>query len=117
MLWKAKQKDGLRIIGVNLYEPPERVKSLVTQMKLTFPIVIDATGEVARTYGVRFTPTHFLVDRTGTVRAAGAGGLDWNGPAAQAAVQVLLEAKPSKAATPARRAPAALLTGSTKGEK
>jgi peroxiredoxin len=61
-------------------------------MSLTFPVVIDTTGEIARTYGVRFTPTHFLIDRAGTVRAGGSGGKDWNSPDAHAVVRVLLEA-------------------------
>lgn len=71
-------------------------------MKLTFPIVIDSTGEIAREYGVRFTPTHFLIDRAGIVRAGGAGGKDWNSPAAHAVVRVLLESEPAKASSPAR---------------
>ncbi len=73
-------------------EPEERVKAYVADMKLTFPIAIDARGEVARTYGVRFTPTHFLIDRSARVRAGGSGRKDWSGPPAQALVQVLLDA-------------------------
>jgi len=71
-------------------------------MKLTFPIVIDYTGDVAREYGVRFTPTHFLIDRAGIVRAGGSGNKDWNSPAAHAVVQVLLETPPAKASSPVR---------------
>jgi peroxiredoxin len=79
------------VIGVNLSESPERVKAYAGEMRLTFPIVIDSSGELARTYGVRFTPTHFLIDRRGTVRAAGSGAKDWNGSVARAAVQLLLD--------------------------
>lgn len=92
------------MIGVNLSEPSERVKAYVAEMKLTFPVVIDTAGEVARDYGVRFTPTHFLIDRSGIVRAGGAGHRDWNGPAAHAAVRVLLEATPTELSkSPARQ--------------
>lgn len=83
-------------------EPPERVKGYVADMKLTFPSVIDATGEVARAYGVRFTPSHFLIDRSGRVRAGGSGRKDWNSPQAHALVQVLLEASAPKISPPAR---------------
>lgn len=86
------------MIGINLGEPAERVRASVAELGLTFPVVIDADGELAQTYGVRLTPTHFLIDRAGVVRAAGAGGRDWNGPAAHAVVRRLLEG------TPARRA-------------
>lgn len=103
-LWNAKRGDGLRVIGVNLSESPERVKAYVSEMKLTFPIVIDASGEVTRAYAVRFTPTHFLIDRAGIVRAGGSGGKDWNGPLAHDAIRALLEASPASPATsPARQ--------------
>jgi hypothetical protein len=71
-------------------------------MKLTFPIVIDSTGEVARDYGVRFTPTHFLIDHAGVVRAGGSGSKDWNSPAAHAVVRVLLDPKPANGSSPVR---------------
>ncbi|MBI4638652.1 MAG: TlpA family protein disulfide reductase [Candidatus Rokubacteria bacterium] len=103
-LWKTRQREGLRIIGVNLSEPAERVKSYVAKMKLTFPVVIDASGEVARSYGVRFTPTHFLVDRAGVVRAGGSGSNDWNSAPAHAAVRILLGANSHEPTiAPARR--------------
>lgn len=89
-LWRAKRKDGLRVIGINLMEPSGKVKAYVGEMKLTFPIVLDRTGNVAREYGVRSTPTHFLIDRSGVVRAAGSGGKNWNGSKAHAAIEALL---------------------------
>ncbi len=82
------------MIGVNLSEPAERVKAYAAEMKLTFPLVIDPDGELARAYGVRFTPTHFLIDRSGIVRAGGAGARDWDGPTARAAIAILLEPTP-----------------------
>lgn len=87
---------------MNLSESPDRVRAYVAQMKLTFPIVIDSTGKVARDYGVRFTPTQFLIDRTGIVRAGGSGAKDWNSPAAHAVVRLLLEPTSAKASSPVR---------------
>ncbi len=86
---------GLRVIGVNLSEPEARVRAYVAEMRLTFPIVIDRDGELAQGYGVRFTPTHVLVDRAGVTRAAGAGARDWNGPLGRAAVELLLGPRPA----------------------
>lgn len=71
-------------------------------MKLTFPIVIDASSEVSNTYGVRFTPTHFLIDRAGIVRAGGSGSKEWNSALADAAVRILLEAPTKTSKAPAR---------------
>ncbi len=79
---------------MNLSEPPARVRAYVAEMKLTFPVVIDADGGVAQAYAVRFTPTHFLIDRAGVVRAGGSGGRDWNGPTAHSVVDQLLDGTP-----------------------
>lgn len=78
------------MIAVNLGEPPARVRAYVAELGLTLPVAIDATGTVGRAYGVQFTPMHFLIDRSGVVRAGGAGARDWTGPAARAAARLLL---------------------------
>ena len=88
---------------MNLSEPSERVRAYVSKMNLTFPIVIDGSGEVARTYKAQFTPTHFLIDRSGTVRAGGSGAREWNSHEARAAVQALLETSLTKTSKPARQ--------------
>ncbi len=90
------------MLAINLSEPPERVRAYVAESRLTLPVAIDTTGEVAQAYGVQFTPTHFLIDRAGIVRAAGAGARDWTGPAAQTAVRLLLAspARPDRATPP-----------------
>ncbi len=87
---------------MNLSEPRERAEAYVADMKLTFPIVIDTGGEVARAYGVRFTPTHFLIDGSGKVRAGGSGRKDWSSPQAHALVQVLLDASDPNTLKPVR---------------
>ena len=100
-LWRAKRKDGLRVIGLNLGESPATVKAYVRSTKITFPIVIDRGMKVATTYGVRFTPTHILIDGAGVVRAGGSGAKEWTSPAAHAAVGVLFETQRVSAARPA----------------
>jgi hypothetical protein len=93
------------VIAINLSEPPERVRAYVAELRLTLPVAVDTTGEVARAYAVQFTPTHFLIDRAGIVRAGGAGAREWTGPAAHAAVQLLLAspARPGRATPPPPR--------------
>jgi len=85
-------------VGINLGEPQDRVARYAAEMGLSFPIVIDAGGAVSREYGVHFTPTHVLIDRTGVVRAAGAGAQDWTGVAARAAIDALMLAPSPRAA-------------------
>jgi len=84
------------VIGINLGEPMVRVKAYAAELGVSFPVVIDANGRVAQAYGVRFTPTHFLIDRQGVVRAGGSGSRDWNGDAARAALQLLRQPAPAR---------------------
>lgn len=105
------------MIGVNLAESPDRVKAYVSEMRLTFPVVIDSTGEVARTWGVRATPTHFLIDRAGIVRAGGMGAKDWSTPAAHAVIHALLGASGAGLSTPPARPDRAASAPTVKTER
>jgi len=59
----------LVIIGVNhtTLDQPAVINDFVAEMGATFPIVLDETGEVAKTYQVKGLPTSFFVDRNGVV--------------------------------------------------
>ena len=51
--------------------------------KLTFPALIDSDSRVSRLYGVRGTPTRFLIDRHGKLIAGSVGPWDWASEEAQ----------------------------------
>jgi peroxiredoxin len=86
----------VRVVGINLGEPAEHVKAYAAEMRVSFPVVIDTGGRLAQTYGVRFTPTHFLIDRRGIVRAGGSGSRDWDGDVAHAAFRWLRQPAPAR---------------------
>ena len=44
-----------------------QVPAFVEEFDLTFPIVLDETGEVSQTYQVIGLPTSILIDQNGTV--------------------------------------------------
>ncbi|MFQ5893248.1 MAG: peroxiredoxin family protein [Nitrospinota bacterium] len=48
--------------------------------RLTFPHLLDADHEVTRTYGVRYTPTSFIVDQRGHIVARVIGLRPWADP-------------------------------------
>ena len=66
-----------RIIAVNLKEDHEIVKSFVSQLSLTFPILLDLTGEIASTYGASTLPMTYLIDKDGTILSRIIGIRDW----------------------------------------
>jgi thiol-disulfide isomerase/thioredoxin len=65
----------LEIIGVNQAEPAAGVGGFAQDMGLTFPIPLDARGEVSRQYAVRSLPTTFFIDRAGIIRRIQSGPL------------------------------------------
>lgn len=60
-----KYKDQVEVIGVNLHEDKSVVEKFIEKTGITFPIVIDSSGNVARSYGVRYTNFHVLIDKEG----------------------------------------------------
>ena len=51
----------------------------------------DATGEVAKNYGINYTPTVFLVDREGRLVGKAIGERQWTGEQGRALLRLLLE--------------------------
>jgi thiol-disulfide isomerase/thioredoxin len=56
------------VIGVSVDESgPEAVKTFVTDMKMTYPIVLDAEGKLANVLQTSVLPTTVLLDRNGKI--------------------------------------------------
>ena len=65
-----KFKDrGFTTVAVAMsYDPPAYVVNFAQSRKLPFPVAIDNTGEVARSFdGVQLTPTTFLINKRGEI--------------------------------------------------
>lgn len=67
---------GLSFLLVDMQEDPDDVATFLGDLGVTLPAVVDASGEVVKTYRVRALPTTFFVDRAGVVRFAQLGQLD-----------------------------------------
>lgn len=66
----AENSDNLVIIGVNhtSADSPALVPDFVEEFGITFPIVLDETGEVVKTYQVLGLPTSVFIDRNGIIQ-------------------------------------------------
>jgi peroxiredoxin len=78
------------VLGLNMREAPDLVKTYVAKHRLTFPHLLDAEAKVASMFAVPGTPTTLLIDREGQVLAGGLGYRDWAAPAAHRLVESLL---------------------------
>lgn len=61
-------KAGLVTLGVNLDDDTARARSIVQQLALSFPMLIDAAKEVGRLYDLGAMPTTVFIDREGVIR-------------------------------------------------
>ena len=73
---------GLEILAVSIDAGSEaavaaKVNEFMAELKLTFPAVLDLTGDVVQAYRLRGLPTTFLIDRKGVIRVAEIGFRDW----------------------------------------
>lgn len=67
--------DDIRILAVNIQEDREVVKDFVREFGLTFTVLLDSDGSVARTYRIAAIPTSFFIDRSGIIRLRWVGAL------------------------------------------
>jgi len=74
--YKQYQDQGLVIIGVNTGDdnPDEGLRAFIQNTLVTFPIVRDRDGQIARMYNIKGLPTSIFIDRKGIVRDIVVGG-------------------------------------------
>lgn len=70
--------DGLVVLGIDLavQDNLKDVPPFIQELNLTFPILLDKTGDVsAGLYGLRGLPTSYFIDQGGTLRRIQIGGM------------------------------------------
>lgn len=83
--------EGLNVIAVSVDAPFGRIDSsgnvggnveeFARSMGLTFPIWLDPSGGIQRTYRATGVPESFLIDRNGTIIKKVIGATVWDSPA------------------------------------
>lgn len=63
------------VLGINIQEPQDVVRSYAQRVGLTMPIGVDPTSEIAEAYAVGAIPAHYFIDADGLVRDIRVGGL------------------------------------------
>lgn len=80
--YEQLQASGVEIVGINLRHQEEvgakgdeAVRSFVQNFGVTYPVVLDADGEVARLYQISPLPTSYFIDAAGNIRYVYVGTL------------------------------------------
>lgn len=83
-------RQGLAVVGINAREDAAKVRRYATQLRLTFPLVLDVEGRINAQYGVIGLPTTFVIGRNGRAVAFAVGAREWGGAPARALIEALL---------------------------
>ena len=87
-VYERSKGRGLEVLAVNTtYQDSERAALEFTQeLGLTFPVPLDRSGMVSRSYQLRALPSTFFVDRDGIIRKVIIGG-----PMSEVTIQTAVE--------------------------
>jgi peroxiredoxin len=65
----------LTILAVNFDEPPDLVQEFISELGITFPVLLDPGAALQEAYWVRGYPTSMFVDRSGIIQVVHVGAL------------------------------------------
>ena len=66
--YAAHRADGLVLVAIDVQEDPSTVREYATRYGLSYPIGLDVTGAVFRTYLIFGLPSQYFIDRDGVIR-------------------------------------------------
>jgi peroxiredoxin len=80
--------QGFIVLAVNMtsQDDPQAVLPFVTERGLTYPILLDDKGEIAKAYQMKSLPSSFFINRDGTIHEVVIGG-----PMAEALLRTRIE--------------------------
>jgi peroxiredoxin len=87
---KLKNKD-FAMVTINLQESASQVEAFFKEFKLTFTVLLDSTGEVGVSFGIRAIPTTYILDKTGRIIGQVSGPREWDSKAAIALFENLID--------------------------
>ena len=75
-LYDEYKDQGFVVLAINMtyQDNPAAVVPFVQENGLTFPILLEGTGEVGETYELRSLPSSFFIDRNGIIQEVVIGG-------------------------------------------
>ncbi len=85
--------QGVVFVAVSIREAASAAAAFGQQLGLTFPLLVDADGEVTRSYNAWGHPTTVVIGADGKLIGRIPGERDWEGGPAKQLVGWLLEKK------------------------
>ncbi len=74
--YQNHREQNFTVLAINQAEDDQAASQFAQQLHLTFPILLDHDGAIARQYQLQALPTSFFIDRDGVIRAASLGQMN-----------------------------------------
>ncbi len=74
LLYGTYRKKGLEVLAVNVGQRKEAVRSFASELKISYPILLDEEKKSAGLYEVTGVPRTYVIDRNGVIRYKIIGG-------------------------------------------
>ncbi|VAX22881.1 hypothetical protein MNBD_NITROSPINAE01-767 [hydrothermal vent metagenome] len=78
-LYKKLKKENFEILAVNIENlSDEKIKTFVSDLAMSFPVLLDKSQEIQRLYGIKSLPYTYIIDPDGNVVAKADGMREWD---------------------------------------
>ena len=87
-VYNEYKEQGFTVLAVNMtyQDDPLEIMPFVESQGLTYPILLDETGDMARAYQLKSLPSSYFIDRDGMINEVVIGG-----PMAEALLRTRIE--------------------------
>lgn len=87
-IYDEYKEQGFIVLAINMttQDNPLNIAPFAAEYKLTFPILLDETGEISAAYQLRSLPSSYFIDREGIISEVVIGG-----PMAEALLRTRVE--------------------------
>ena len=92
-LYQSLRGDGLELLAISVDDEAAVVQAFGERLQLSFPLLLDASKDVADAYQTFRFPESFLIDRDGTVVERYIGPKEWDAQAYQDRIRRLLQSE------------------------
>ena len=72
-IYLAHRAQGFEVVGIDTVDDAATITEYTSRLGVTYPMLRDSSQRAWQAYQVRATPSSFLIDRAGVIRAVYAG--------------------------------------------
>ena len=76
--WEKVKDDNIVMLAINVGEDEDTIFSFLGDNPIDFTVLLDASGEMIKTWPVRGLPTTFVLDSEGRLVYQAIGGREWD---------------------------------------